>query len=142
MSAFISKEAGEVREMWQSRVLAGTDGLERAILVRMFVKAYKDAIKILLAVTFPGFRDLGLPQIVGHANVAPSGRIVADVLQKNRRVRTHILYESQDAMRAAFGRLADKLKLNDFDRVELFAMLQGWVAADLRIDPHGRRLAS
>ena len=142
MSIFLSKEAGEVRELWQSRVLAGTSGMQRAILVRMFVKAYKDAIKILLAVTFPGFRDLGLPQIVGHAKIAPSGRVIADVLEKSRRIRTHILYDSQDAMRTDFAMLADRLKLDDFDRMELFTMLQGWVVADLRVGADGRRLAS
>ena len=141
-AAFFSKPAAEMRDMWQSRVLVAAEPLQRAIIVRMFVAAYKDAIKVLLAATFPGFRDLGLPQVIGHAKIAPSGRVIADVLEKNQRVRTHILYDSQDAMRADFGRLADKLKLDDFDRIELFTMLQRWVVADLRVDPLGRRLAS
>ncbi len=142
MNVFFSKEAVEVRDMWQSRALYAAEGLQRAILVRVFVKAYKDAIKVLLATTFPGFKDLQPPQIVGHAKVMPSGKIVADVLEKSGRIRTHILYDSPDSMRADFGRLADRLKLNDFDRAEMFQMLQGWVVADLRIDPYGRRLAS
>lgn len=141
---FLSKEAAELRDMWQSRVLVAAkgEGPQFAILIRMFVAAYGDAIKILLAATFPGFRDLRPPQIVGHAAIAPSGRIIADVLEKSRRVRTHILYDNQDAMRADFGRLADKLKLNDFDRIELFDMLKRWLVRDYRIDAHGRKLAS
>lgn len=142
MSAFLSKKAGELREMWQSRMLVACDGLERAILVRMFIKAYKDAIKILLAATFPGFRDLGLPQIIGHAKIAPSGRVIAEVLEKNRSIRTHILFETQEQMRARFAHIADRIKLNDFDRIELFTMLQGFVVADLRVDHRGERLAS
>lgn len=142
MNAFLSKEAAELREMWQSRILVACDGLERAVVVRMFVSAYKDAIRVLLAATFPGFRDLKPPQIVGHAKIAPSGRVIADVLEKNGGIRTHILFDSQDQMRARFGFIADKLKLNDFDRIEFFTMLQKWVVADLRVDPHGRKLAS
>jgi hypothetical protein len=38
-------------------------------------------------------------------------------------------------MRDAFRRLADRLKLNDADRIELFKCVQRWVVADRRLDP-------
>lgn len=142
MNPFFSKEAAELRDMWQSRVLTSSEGVQRAIITRMFIHAYKDAVKTLFRATFPGFRDLTLPQIVGLARVEPSGRVTADVWEKTGRRCFKILYDSQDAMRADFGRLADKIKLNDFDRIELFQMLQGFVVADMRVDPYGKRLAS
>lgn len=137
---FADKSAAQIREMWQAKVLVGTTGLERAILIRMFVKAYRDDIKPLLRAI--GIAGLKPPQIFSHAKIAPSGKVIADVLEKNGGVRTHILYDSQARMRADFGRLADRLKLDDISRVELFDMLQRFVVADLRIDAHGRRLAS
>jgi hypothetical protein len=38
-------------------------------------------------------------------------------------------------MRDAFRRLADHVKLNDPERIELFKYAQRWVVADRRLDP-------
>ena len=38
-------------------------------------------------------------------------------------------------MRDAFRRLADRLKLSDSDRIEMFKYVQRWVVADRRLDP-------
>ncbi len=137
---FYDKSKAEICETWQAKVLAGTTGLERAVFVRMFVKAYRDDIKPLLRAV--GIVDIRPPQIIGYARIAPSGRVIANVLEKSGGSRIHILYNSQARMRADFGRVADRLKLNDFDRIEMFDMLADFVVADLRVDAHGRRLAS
>ena len=42
---------------------------------------------------------------------------------------------SELALRNDFRRLADKIKLSDADRVELFAAVKNWVVADRRLDP-------
>jgi hypothetical protein len=38
-------------------------------------------------------------------------------------------------MQNDFRRLADRLKLSDADRIEMFKCVQRWVVADRRLDP-------
>jgi hypothetical protein len=46
-----------------------------------------------------------------------------------------VLYRNEVALRNDFRQLADRLKLNDADRIELFAAVKNWVVADRRLDP-------
>lgn len=141
---FFSKEAAEIRDMWQSRLLRATKGkgdLFQTVLV-VFAKEYPAAMQILLRVSFANFIDITLPTITGYATIEPNGKITAQVMTKSRRKARWIIWESEQAMRTEFGRVADKLKLDDADRIEMFGVLKKWIVADKRIDAFGRKLAS
>lgn len=45
------------------------------------------------------------------------------------------IYASEIALRDDFRHLADRLKLTDDERVEMFKAVQRWVVADRRLDP-------
>ena len=72
-----------------------------------------------------------------------SGRVVAMVVDRLQGARLSEIYRNKDAFISDLRRFADKLKLSDADRVAFFAVLGGWIVADLRVDVHGeKRLAS
>lgn len=139
----LSKHAQEIRDMWQSRALAESDGRLRRVLMVVLTKEYAAAMPILLRVTFPGFEDIKLPFLSGYATIMQSGRMVCDeTIDKFGTQRRVAVYENQGKFIADMRALADKLKLSDAERTEMFGVLQKWVVADLRIGPHGERLAS
>lgn len=141
MSELFSKEAQEIRDMWQSRALAAASGTMRAVLTAVLAKEYHQAFAVIWRVTF-GDQDVPNSFIAGYGRVFPSGRVVADVMGADRVKRPSVIFVSKDHYTAAMRRLADKLKLKDAERKEFFEVLSKWIVADMRIGPHGQKLAS
>lgn len=128
--------------MWQSRALAAAEGkLQRVMLVAL-AKEYGAVLPILLRVTFPGFVDIPRPFLCGYATIMRSGRVACDVTASDGTIYRAAIYRTKDEFVGEMRKLADKLKLNDADRTEMFAVLQKWIVADLRVGPNGERLAS
>lgn len=123
--------------MWQSRVLVATQGEHIGIvLLSVLAHNFDDAMPVLLRVAFPGFTSIAPPFLCTAGKVAKTGAVVADVVNHNGTISKDVaLYINETALRDDFRRLADRLKLDDADRVEMFKCVQRWVVADRRLDP-------
>ena len=131
------RHADDLRQTWQARVLAGTDGQIRAVLLSILAH-YFDAepLQVLLRVLYPGFVSISAPFYCSAAKVDKAGRIVADVVTDYGAVlKNTVVFKSEIDMRGAMRKVADRLRLNDQDRVELFVCAKKWVVADRRLDP-------
>lgn len=132
-----TKHAQALRDMWQGRVLAATQGDPiGAVALSVLAHSYDEAMPVLLRVVFPGFEGLRPPLLCSAGKIAKTGSVVADVIRRDgSRVKETVLFRNELALQSAFRRLADTLKLSDDDRRELFGAVQRWVVADRRLDP-------
>lgn len=145
MTLVASKHADEIREMWQSRALRAADGKMRRVLVAALTKEYPAAIVTLLKVTFPGFIEFEPPIFIGYASIQPDGKVACEAGEVRLGVTYRGLlpvFDSEQQFIYEMRKLADRLKLSDRDRTEMFTVLQKWVASDRRIGAQGERLAS
>ena len=132
----------DLRGMWQSRVLVASDGATRAVLLSMLAHSYRDAMLTLLKVTFPGITGLTLPIICSCAKVQRNGMVTVDVRDTDNALRKDVpMFQSIDNLQAIFRVLADRLKLIDTERVEMFGMVQRWIVCDFRKGPNGEDLS-
>ncbi len=141
MSALWSKPAGELRDTWQARVLAAAKGTTQAVAIIILAQEWPTVMPVLLRVVFPGFTDLKRPFLIGYARIWTNGAVLCPAMFDDGK-RTIRLYDNADQMNREFRDLADKLKLSDADRAELFRVLKRWVVCDHRIGVNGERLAS
>lgn len=127
----------EIRETWQARALAHTHHQHiGVVLLSVLAHNYDDAMPVLLRVVFPGFRSIDTPFVCSAARVAKTGAVVADVVWDGGLiVKNMVLFKSLNALKNAFRRLADKMRLDDADRIAMFAAVRKWVVADTRLDP-------
>lgn len=145
MSLLAKKHSDEIREMWQSRALREADGKLQRVLLIALAKEYPGSLLHLLHATF-GTVEIGKPFYSGYATIVASGHLVCmqhDV-DSNKLVWKGVVrvYDSEDQFLKHTRRLADKLKLSDADRTDMFRVLQKWVTRDERKDVNGERLAS
>ena len=141
-SPLLKNPADELRETWQSRALAASEGKMRRVLTVVFSYEYAAAMPVLLAATFPGFIDIQRPFLSSYAAIMPNGKVICEMVDKDGSKKTVAVYDSKDKYVYDMRQLADKLKLSDKDRTEMFKVLQRWIVKDMRIGPHGERLAS
>lgn len=133
---FENSIAFDLRASWQARCLAEAKGHTGMVLLSVLTHTYVEAIPVLLNVVFPGYIEPALPCLASCGKVSKPGAIVADVIRKDHvLVKDVPIYPNETALRDDFRRLADRLKLNDADRAELFKCVQRWVVADKRLDP-------
>jgi hypothetical protein len=127
--------AFDLRASWQGRVLVEAKGFARMVVVSVLCHTFEEAVPILCAQVFPDFDgSLKGPILTSAAKIAKTGAVVADITDHNG-TQERVLFTSELQMRDAFRRLADRLKLSDPDRIELFKCVQRWVVADRRLDP-------
>lgn len=106
------------------------------VVLSVLSHTYDAALLVLLPLVFPGYVEPSLPCLASAAKVAKSGAIVADVIQKDHHlVKDVVIYSSETTMQNDFRRLADRLALDDAERIEMFKCVQRWVVADRRLDP-------
>ena len=127
----------ELRASWQAKVLVGTRGPARAVIMSMLAHAYEHALVTLCAAVFPDFDgSMPVPYLESCAKIAKTGAVCADVRGKDGKLHADtVLFQSDIEMRDACRKLADRLKLPDDDRVEFFKVAQRWLVADRRLDP-------
>lgn len=134
------KAAEEIRLMWQARaLLSSKDKMQRVLLVAI-AKEYPAAFKTLLRAI--GITDINRPFLCSYATIAPSGRIVCDMIEKSGIKRTVAVYQNENEFIYDMRKLADEIKLDDKDRTEMFTVLQKWITKDQRVGVFGERVAS
>lgn len=129
--------AFDLRGSWQGRALAETKGVARAVMMSVLAHTLDEAMPTLCAATFPDFDgSIAAPHLTTAAKIAKTGAIVADVVDRDGTIhKDEPIFISELTMQAAFRHLADRLKLSDPDRIEMFRYVQRWVVADRRLDP-------
>lgn len=127
----------ELLETWQAKVLLGSEGMMRAVILSVLAHSFDDAMPTLLRAAFPGFYSICAPFFCTAARIMRSGHVCADLVTADGLIeKYHEIFPNEIAMRSAFRRLADTLKLDDRDRRQLFAAAQRWVVCDFRLDPN------
>ena len=128
--------AFDLQGSWQARALREAKGQTGMVLLSVLSHSFDEALVVLLPIVFPGFVEPALPCLASCGKISKTGAIVADVIRKNHDlVNDAMIYPSERALQQDFIRLADRLKFNDHDRVEMFRCVQRWVVADRRLDP-------
>lgn len=129
--------AFDLRGTWQARALASVHGPFRPVLMSVLAHTLDEAFFALCALVIPDFDgSIPAPHLTTAAKIDKNGTIVADVVERNGTiVKDHVIFANEIQMRDRFRELADRLKLDDVDRVELFKYAQRWVVADRRLDP-------
>lgn len=144
---FAYKTKEQVLEMWEARVMRAARGrLGRVLLQSLkldYVGVTATSWVTWLSWVFPGFDGhLKPPLFVGHARIELSGRITTMVYDNHGLFRREAIYRHKDEFLSEMRHLADDLKLADFERVQMFALLGKWISSDLRIGVHGETLSS
>jgi hypothetical protein len=128
--------AFDLRASWQARVLLAAKGQLAAATLSVLAHNFDEAMPVLLRVVFPGFTSIGTPFYCTAAKVDKTGAVVADCVTRDGQiVKDAVVFRNELEMQSQFRGLADRLKLDDSDRIELFKCVQRWVVADRRLDP-------
>lgn len=126
----------DLRADWRLRILRAARGKLSAVALSVIAHNYDDQLLPLLQLTFPGFTTIAAPFLCTAARISRQGKVYADIRQKSGMVTREVLFETETELQDAFRKLADKLKLPDRHRVEMFAAVKRWIVCDYRIDPN------
>jgi hypothetical protein len=130
------RHAQELRETWQAKLLLGSQEMMAAVVLSVLAHSFDEAMPTLLRVVFPGFRSITAPFFCSAGRILKSGDVAADMVTRDGQVLKNVgIFRSTRAMEGAFRRLADRLRLDDADRAQLFIAVKNWVVCDYRIDP-------
>ena len=129
-------ESERIRQSWQCRALLHAKGIDFAVVLSALAHSYDDAMLRLLRVAFKGFYSIRTPFLGSAGKIDKAGRVCADVVTEYGQVfKQQPLYADEIAFRDAMRRLADRLKLTDADRSEMFDLIRRWIVCDFRLDP-------
>lgn len=132
MNPFKDMTGEQIKDTWQSKALQASDAKICNVLMCVFSKEYAAAFPVLFYATFGKTADLSFPFLSGYASIAPSGRLICNQMIGPHSLRKVEVYESEGAFILDMRKLADKMKLSDADRTDMFRVLQKWVTQDLR----------
>jgi hypothetical protein len=138
---FANKHEQELRDMWQCRALMHAKGTLQAVITICLAQEWPTALPVLLRVAFPGFTDLKRPFLCGYAQIWNNGALVCEAMFDDGK-RAIKVYDRADQLNWELRILADKLKLGDRDRSDLFRVVGRWIVRDRRVGANGERLAS
>lgn len=139
---FLNKHVDELRAMWQVRALAQSKGTLQQVIVICLAQEWPTIMDTLLRAAIPGFTDLKRPFLFGYAQIWNNGALVCEAMFDDGK-RAIKLYDRAEKLNWELRNLADKLKLGDRERSELFRIVGRWIVRDRRADVNGeRRLAS
>lgn len=127
----------ELQDTWMSRALrASQRDHVGMIMLSVIAHNFDGALLTLMQVTFPGFTSIVPPFLCTAAKVAKDGSVVADMVNRFGCIEKDVrLYPNETALRDDVRCLADRMKLTDAERIEMFKCVQRWVVADRRLDP-------
>lgn len=141
----IHRHAQDLRRTWQARALAEARGKEAAIVMAVLFHSYLPAMQILLRVVFPsaplarnGWTEIARPFLYGGATIVNTGKVTCGMIGKDgRKYPRMLLFDREAQLVSMFRKLADRLKLNDAERIEMTEAVKRWVIADHRINHMG-----
>lgn len=126
--------ATDIASSWQAKALAAAEGKTGAVMLSVLAHNFEDQLmRICRAIGFSTF--LPAPYLESAGRVAKNGSVIAKVRGRDGVLRWQRLYRNEIQLRDDFRRLADRLRLADADRVELFDAVKRWIVADRRLDP-------
>lgn len=137
--ALLRMPAAQLRETWQCRVLQHAKDRAFYVMLAALCAEYHVGVKILLSAAHPGFSDIKPPLLAGYATIAPDGSIWCYLIDEERNLKAVGVYQNEHKLAYEMRKLADKLKLNDRERLDMFTVVEKWIVQDQRIDEHGRR---
>lgn len=136
-SLTIRMSGEQLRQSWQGRALAfakNNPQLKTALL-SLLADNYDEALPFLLVAIFADY-SIKAPFYCSNPKINKRGCIVADLIMPDGfKYRDAVLFMSTQQMEGTFRKLADRLKLSDVERIDLFACVHHWVKADQRLDP-------
>lgn len=142
------RHAEDLRQTWQGRLMRAVPwdcaaGLVRprdkmaAVVLSVLAQSYEGGMWALMCVMFDRFVSIVPPFFTTCAKISRHGKIYADMTTKSvDEVVRVIVFKSEREMEGEFRRLADRLKLSDDDRRELFGAVKRWIVCDYRINPN------
>src|SRR5215472_13361282 len=108
-----------------------------AVTLSVLAHSFDEGMSTLLRVVFPGFRSITAPFFCSAGHILKSGIVAADMVTRDGCVLKNVpVFASVRAMEGEFRRLADRLKLSDADRAQMFIAVKNWVVCDYRLDPN------
>jgi hypothetical protein len=128
--------AFDLRGSWQVRAIGEAKGQTWMVLLSVLAHTYDAALLVMMELVYPDFDgSIPAPHLTTCGKIDKSGAIVADVVNRYGVIKETMIYPTEIHLRDDFRRLADHLRLNDSDRIELLKCVQRWVVADRRLDP-------
>jgi hypothetical protein len=130
-------EGHELRESWQGRALrfARDNPQLKTALLSLLADNYDETLPFLLAAVY-GDWTIRAPFYCSNPKINKRGCIVADLIGPDGyRYKDAVIFLSEMQMEGTFRKLADRLKLSDAERIDLFVAVRHWVKADQRLDP-------
>jgi hypothetical protein len=116
VTAFTIPAGKDLRDTWQWQCLMATRGTVKHMILRAAMHN----------------NGQQFPRFAYRAEIMRDGMVHADFALKEGELYHKVAIDQVDFVRDAFRRLADKLKLCDKDRAELFELLRSWMEKDHR----------
>jgi hypothetical protein len=130
----LATDTAAVRQTWQARCLLAAEGKTGAVLLSILAHNFEERLMFICrAIGFSSY--LPAPFLTSAATIEKNGAVVAKMMCRDGRERRRALYASERDLRDDFRRLADRVKLSDTSREQLFLAIKNWVVADRRLDP-------
>ena len=133
---------------WQARTLAKAAervdlqhvqarNLFGAILLSMLAHRFDDdqEFLVLMHCVFPFFVGITGPIVCSIGSINKSSCVVADTFDAGKTYRKVVLFLSVKQFEGTCRKFCDKMRFSDQERIEFFAMVKSWLAADERLDP-------
>lgn len=134
------RHAQDLRDSWQGRVLAETQGRLFKMMLAVLIHSYFPAMQVLLRVVFPkapltkkGWPEISLPIFAGTATIMPDGSVCCDAIMKDRsKVKKHLVYINDQRLTKEAVDLAERLKFSERECAEMMEAIRRWVVRDMR----------
>lgn len=144
MTLTSGKHADEVRQMWQCRALSEAEPKMQRVLLAAIRAEYPADLIIILKTTF-GTLEIPTPFYRGYAFISPGGHVCCEVVDRDPSGlvwRGPVkVYDNENKFLYETRKLADKMKLNDADRMDMFYVLKKWISHDQRLDINDEKVA-
>ena len=137
----------QLAETWQVRCLRAAKGKFASVMLTIFYFNYMEQAQYLMWQAYGRAADLRFPFYTGGATVVNSGQVVCDMnigrIGERFKIRRNVkVFDTEGELIREFRNLADKLKLDDKDRVAMTDTIRKWVVADHRINYLGQRVSA
>ncbi len=144
---FSRMDKHQLAATWQVRCLREAKGQLASVMLAVFYFNYMEQAQYLMWSAYGRANDLRFPFYTGGATVVNSGQVVCDMnigrIGERFKVRRNVkVFDTEGELIRVFRTIADKLKLDDADRVAMTETLRNWVVCDMRINHMGQRIAS